>query len=255
MQLIISQIEGVPLINPGEDLGLILGDAINCSKISMKDQDIIVITQKIVSKAEGRLVNLIEIEPSGEAKKIAKIAEKDPRFVELVLRESRTVLRVRPGTIITEHLNGFICANAGIDHSNVKGSFGNQEDWYLLLPEHPDFSAQIIRKKLEEFFKIQLGVLIIDSHGRAWRTGTTGSVIGISGVPGLIDLRGHADLFGYKLRVTQVAAGDELAAAASLMMGQATEGIPAVHVRGFPYQARESHLGELLRPKDQDLFR
>jgi coenzyme F420-0:L-glutamate ligase/coenzyme F420-1:gamma-L-glutamate ligase len=165
------------------------------------------------------------------------------------------VLRVRPGTIIVEHRCGFVCANAGIDHSNVSGSWGNPEDWVLLLPEDPDKSAQGIREALENKSGVHLGVLIIDSHGRAWRMGTVGVTIGLSGLPGLIDLRGERDLFGYRLRITQVAAADELAAAAALIMGEASEGIPLAHVRGFPYRLRDGTLMELIRPQDQDLFR
>jgi coenzyme F420-0:L-glutamate ligase/coenzyme F420-1:gamma-L-glutamate ligase len=148
-----------------------------------------------------------------------------------------------------------VCANAGIDHSNVAGEGSPMEEWVLLLPENPDESARNIREKLEEASGRQIGVLIIDSHGRAWRLGTIGVAIGLAGVPGLVDLRGREDLFGYQLRITEVGAADELAAAASLVMGQAREGTPVVHVRGFPYPLRSSALSELLRPKDQDLFR
>jgi coenzyme F420-0:L-glutamate ligase/coenzyme F420-1:gamma-L-glutamate ligase len=181
--------------------------------------------------------------------------EKDARLIELILRESREVLRVRPGTIIVEHRGGFICANAGIDHSNVHGPWGNPEDWVLLLPEDADVSAERLRKDLEAFSGVSLGVLIIDSHGRAWRTGTVGVSIGLSNLPGIVDMRGQPDMFGYQLRVTMIAAADELAAAASLVMGQAAECTPVVHVRGFPYALREATFDELLRPKDLDLFR
>jgi coenzyme F420-0:L-glutamate ligase/coenzyme F420-1:gamma-L-glutamate ligase len=168
------------------------------------------------------------------------------------------VLRVRPGTIVVEHRLGFVCANAGIDHSNVSPQADNDldpEGWMLLLPIDPDASACAIRQRLEAASGARLGVLIIDSHGRAWRLGTVGVTIGLSGLPGLVDLRGAPDLLGHKLRITQVGAADELAAAASLIMGQAAEGTPVVHVRGFPYPLREAGLGELLRPKDQDMFR
>ncbi|MFO7683739.1 MAG: coenzyme F420-0:L-glutamate ligase [Chloroflexota bacterium] len=196
---------------------------------------------------------------------LAAMTEKDARVVELILRESNDVLRARPGAIIVEHRLGFVCANAGIDHSNVSPlkpsegfedfQKGNPEDWVLLLPEDPDCSAAMIRQTLETETGAKIGVLIIDSHGRAWRNGTAGAAIGLSGLPGLVDLRGHPDLFGFRLRITQVGAADELAAAASLVMGQAAEGKPVVHVRGFPYPLREGSLNELLRPKDQDLFR
>jgi len=213
------------------------------------------LAQKIVSKAEGRLYNLNDITPSQEAIELAALCHKDARFVELVLRESRSVLRVRPGTLIVEHRCGFICANAGIDHSNVLGAWGDTNDWVLLLPEDPDRSAFQIRVRLQEKNDVRIGVLIIDSHGRSWRMGTIGMTIGLSGLPALVDLRGEKDLFGYHLRITQVAAADELAAAAGLIMGEAAEGIPVVHVRGFPYKLREGSLSELIRPYDQDLFR
>jgi coenzyme F420-0:L-glutamate ligase/coenzyme F420-1:gamma-L-glutamate ligase len=175
--------------------------------------------------------------------------------VELILQESRAVLRTRPGAIIVEHRLGFICANAGIDHSNVRGQGDEDEEWVLLLPQNPDRSADILRLGLQEETGTRLGVMIIDSHGRAWRQGTVGVAIGLSGMPGLVDLRGTLDLFDYTLHITTVGAADELAAAASLVMGQAAEGTPAVHVRGFPYPLRDGSLGELLRPKEQDLFR
>jgi coenzyme F420-0:L-glutamate ligase/coenzyme F420-1:gamma-L-glutamate ligase len=160
-------------------------------------------------------------------------------------------LRVRAGSVVVEHRLGFICANAGIDHSNVRGA----GDWVLLLPEDPDTSARRLRARLEAATGATLGVIIIDSHGRAWRLGTVGVAIGISGVPGLLDLRGRPDLYDFQLQITQVGAADELAAAASLVMGQADEGTPVVHARGFPYPLREGSLGELLRPRDQDMFR
>jgi coenzyme F420-0:L-glutamate ligase/coenzyme F420-1:gamma-L-glutamate ligase len=165
------------------------------------------------------------------------------------------VLRTRPGSIIVEHRLGFVCASAGIDHSNVAGEGTPGEEWVLLLPEDPDSAALAIRQRLEAASNSRLGVLIIDSHGRAWRLGTVGVAIGLSGLPGLVDLRGRTDLFGYTLRITQVGVADELAAAASLVMGQAAEGTPVVHVRGFPYPLRGGSLRELLWPKDQDLFR
>jgi coenzyme F420-0:L-glutamate ligase/coenzyme F420-1:gamma-L-glutamate ligase len=256
MTLTLRPVLNIPMIQPGDDLGVIIYQALGGESISLKSGDILVIAQKIVSKAEGRLVNLNQVTPSARAVELAQITQKDPRFIELVLRESNEVLRTRPGTIIVEHKKGFVCANAGIDHSNVHGLWGNEEDWVLLLPEDPDASAQRLSVSISELSGVDnLGVMVIDSHGRAWRNGTVGVAIGISGVPGLVDMRGQPDLFGYKLRVTLVAAADELAAAASLVMGQAAECIPVVHVTGFPYTLRESHLQELIRPKDLDMFR
>jgi coenzyme F420-0:L-glutamate ligase / coenzyme F420-1:gamma-L-glutamate ligase len=260
MGLILTGLAGIPLIQPGDDLPAILLEALARAGARLVDGDVLVLAQKIVSKSEGRLVALSQVAPSAKAIELAKITEKDPRFVELVLRESREVLRTRAGTLIVEHRRGFVCANAGIDHSNVTAPpgvspSGDPEDWVLLLPEDPDASAERIRLALEAASGARLGVVIIDSHGRAWRLGIVGVAIGLSGLPGLVDMRGQPDMFGYQLRVTQVAAADELAAAASLVMGQAAERVPAVHVRGFPYPLREASLQELIRPHEQDLFR
>ena len=255
MTLIIEPIRGIPNIGPGDALGEILSTRAAESGWSLEDGDILVLAQKIVSKAEGRQVNLCEVIPSQQALDYARQADKDPRFIELVLQESQSVLRVRPGTIIVEHKLGFICANAGIDHSNVNGAWGNSEDWVLLLPEDPDRSARNIQAEILEITGKKIGVMIIDSHGRAWRSGTVGVSIGLAGVPGLVDMRGMTDMFGYQLRVTIIAAADELAGGASLVMGQANEKIPAVIVRGFPYPLRESSLSEVIRPKELDLFR
>lgn len=255
MALTLTPLPGIPMIRPGDDLADLLLKALEGSGICLQNGDILVLAQKIVSKSEGRLVNLATVTPSSRALELAACIEKDARILELILQESNAVLRTRPGTIIVEHRLGFVCANAGIDHSNVAGQGNSQEEWVLLLPENPDASAQAIRRRLQEASGVQLGVMIIDSHGRAWRTGTVGVVIGLAGLPGLVDLRGETDLFGYTLRITQVGAADELAAAASLVMGQAAEGTPVIHARGFPYALRESSLNELLRSKDQDLFR
>jgi len=221
----------------------------------MQDGDILVLAQKIVSKAEGRLVNLTTVRPSDAALELSLETGKDPRLLELVIQESNSVLRTRLGLIIVEHRLGFVCANAGIDHSNVRGGWGNPDDWVLLLPENPDASAKGLREKIERETAVRIGLMIIDSHGRAWRMGTTGVCIGLSGMPGLADLRGEVDLFDYALRVTEVGVADELAAGASLVMGQVAEGLPVVHVRGFPYPLREAVLGELIRPKEKDMFR
>jgi coenzyme F420-0:L-glutamate ligase/coenzyme F420-1:gamma-L-glutamate ligase len=255
MTLILTPLPGIPHVMPGDDLAEIIQEALTRLGIVLQDGDILVLTQKIVSKAQGRLVNLAAVEPSRGAHELAAQTEKDPRVVELMMRESKEILRTRPGTVIVEHRLGFVCANAGIDHSNVAGEAGPDEEWVLLLPEDPDAAAAEIRQRLEAAAGVRLGVMIIDSHGRAWRLGTVGLAIGLSGLPGLVDLRGRVDLFGYTLRITQVGVADELAAAASLVMGQAAEGTPVVHVRGFPYPLRDATLRELLRPKDQDLFR
>ncbi|HEX7621245.1 MAG TPA: coenzyme F420-0:L-glutamate ligase [Anaerolineales bacterium] len=255
MTLTFTPIPQMPLVCPGDNLVDLLLVSMQTARITLEDGDILVVAQKIVSKAEGRLVNLATITPTKEAVELAKRSEKDPRLVEVILRESKEVLRVRPGTIIVEHRLGFVCASAGIDHSNVRGNDGDPENWVLLLPEDPDRSALEIRRRIKITTGNRIGVMIIDSHGRAWRLGTIGTAIGISGLPGVVDERGWQDLFGYKLKITIVAAADELAAAASLVMGEAAEGIPAVHVRGFPHPLREGSLKELIRSKGNDLFR
>lgn len=255
MSLTLTPLSGIPVIRHGDSLADLIVKVLQENRISLEDNDILVLAQKIVSKAEGRTVNLAAVMPSQRAIDLARETEKDARIVELVLQESNEVLRTRPGTIIVEHKLGFVCANAGIDHSNVAGEGDRAEEWVLLLPTDPDRSAERLRKEIESKTGKRIGILIIDSHGRAWRNGTVGVAIGIAGMPGLQDLRGKPDLFGFTLRITQVGAADELAAAASLVMGQAAEGTPVVHVRGFPYPLREGSLKELLRPKDQDLFR
>ena len=243
------------MVQPGDNLSELIMIGLNREAICLENGDILVLAQKIVSKAEGRLVNLAQVIPSERALRLAAEADKDPRLMELVLRESREVLRVRSGSVIVEHRLGFVCANAGIDHSNVAGEGTELEEWVLLLPADPDASACRLRGQLQALSGCQLGVMIIDSHGRAWRLGVVGIVIGLSGLPALVDLRGQPDLTGYTLRHTTIGAADELAAGASLVMGQAAEGTPVVHARGFPYALREGNLKELLRPREQDLFR
>jgi coenzyme F420-0:L-glutamate ligase/coenzyme F420-1:gamma-L-glutamate ligase len=253
--LTLTSLQHIPLIRHGDDLADIVVSALHEDHIALEDNDILVIAQKVVSKAEGRAVNLAAVTPSQRAIDLAEKTQKDARLVELILRESNEVLRTRVGTIVVEHKLGFVCANAGIDHSNVAGAGDATQEWVLLLPEEPDSSAQKIRQQVETKTGKRIGILIIDSHGRAWRNGTVGVAIGMAGLPGVQDLRGEQDLFGFTLRITQVGVADELAAAASLTMGQAAEGTPVVHVRGFPYPLREGSLQELLRPKEQDLFR
>jgi coenzyme F420-0:L-glutamate ligase/coenzyme F420-1:gamma-L-glutamate ligase len=253
--LAITALDGFPLIKRGDDLAKLILQSLLASKITLINKDILVLAQKIVSKAEGRIINLRSVKPSDYAVELATFTGKDPRIVELILRESKEVLRARPGTIIVEHRLGFVCANAGIDHSNVTIENKNTEEFVLLLPENPDLSAIHIQNKLESELGVRIGIMIIDSHGRAWRMGVVGVSIGIAGLPGLVDMRGKYDLFGGELRITQIAVADELAAAASLVMGQADEGFPAIHARGFPYHLRNGSLQELIRPNDQDLFR
>lgn len=267
MPLTLTPLLNIPLIRHGDNLADIVLNSLQENNIELQDNDIFVFAQKIVSKSEGRAVNLATVTPSQRAVELAKQTEKDPRVVELILQESNEVLRTRVGAIIVEHKLGFVCANAGIDHSNVDNRSDDfsrptqatedntSEDWVLLLPADPDRSAETMRSDIQSKSGKRIGCLIIDSHGRAWRNGTVGVAIGVAGIPGLEDLRGKPDLFGFKLQVTTVGVADELAAAASLMMGQAAEGTPIVHARGFPYPLREASLKELIRSKDQDLFR
>ncbi len=253
--LVLTPLSGIPLIDAGDDLATVILVALQDNRINVEDGDVLVLAQKIVSKSEARWVELETIRASAEAQVLAERAEKDPRIVELILRESSQILRVRPGLIIAEHRLGFVCANAGIDHSNVGPTLDDRSERVLLLPENPDASAARLRRALEDRLGRRLGVLIVDSHGRSWRLGTVGMTVGLSGIPGVQDLRGWADLFGRILQITQVGVADELASAASLVMGQAAEGTPIVHARGFPYPLREGELGELIRPKEEDLFR
>lgn len=253
--LTLTSLQKIPLIRQGDNLADIIVQALQENHLVLQESDILVLAQKIVSKAEGRTVNLARVAPSPRALELARQTDKDPRLVELILQESSEVLRTRPGTIIVEHKLGFVCANAGIDHSNVAGAGDAIEEWVLLLPADPDRSAARIRQAIQTKTGKQIGVLIIDSHGRAWRNGTVGAAIGVAGLPALQDMRGAPDLFEFPLRITQVGVADELAAAASLLMGQAAEGTPVIHVRGFPYPVREGSVKELIRPKEQDLFR
>ena len=255
MSMVLTALKDIPLIRQGDDLADVILSALPSNGIAMQDNDIFVIGQKVVSKAEGRMVNLDDVTPSPGATKLAAEVDKDARLMELMLQESRSVVRTRPGTVIVEHNLGFICANAGIDHSNVAGPGDEHGEFVLLLPRDPDASCATMRQKLESVSGKRLGVMIIDSHGRAWRIGTVGMCIGLNGIPAVLDERGWPDLFGYTLRITMVGVADELAAAASLLMGQAAEGTPIVHVRGFPYALRDGSLRDLIRPRELDLFR
>jgi coenzyme F420-0:L-glutamate ligase / coenzyme F420-1:gamma-L-glutamate ligase len=271
--LTLTPLQHIPLIRHGDNLADIILNSLHETELEIHDKDILVLAQKIVSKAEGRLVDLADVQPSQQAMELAAQTEKDPRLVELMLHESNEVIRFRKGVIIVEHKLGFICANAGIDHSNVSPHPGfdtpsvtatqpagdasgvRKEECVLLLPENPDASAKQIRDQVEKNTNKKIGVMIIDSHGRAWRNGTVGICIGLSGIPAIVDERGWKDLFGYTLKATVVGVADELAAAASLIMGQAAEGTPVIHARGFPYPLGEGSLQDLIRSKEMDMFR
>jgi len=255
-RLTLTALPGIPLVEPGDDLASLTRQALERAGLVLEAGDVIVAAQKVVSKSEGRLVDLTTVTPSARALEIAKQAEKDPRVIEVILGETAQVVRVRPGVVIVEHRLGFVCANAGVDHSNVRGPGSRSGEWVLLLPEDPDRSAAELRRRLRETTGLEsLGVLINDSHGRAWRNGTVGIALGAAGFPALMDLRGRPDLFERALQVTQVGLADEIAAAASALMGQADEGRPIVHARGVPYPLREGSAAELLREKSLDLFR
>jgi coenzyme F420-0:L-glutamate ligase/coenzyme F420-1:gamma-L-glutamate ligase len=253
VQLVLTALDGIPTVRPGDDLAKIILESAARIRLDFHDGDILVVTQKVVSKSEGRFVRLRQIEPSVRAYELANKAGKDPRLVELILRESTEVLRWRPGVIIVAHRLGFVMANAGIDASNVERRDG--DELVLLLPEDPDASAVRLRDRIHAAAGADIGLIINDSFGRAWRLGTVGTAVGVAGLPALLDLRGRPDRTGRALEVTDVGVADELAAAASLIMGQAAEGRPIVHVRGFPYPRRMGNVAELLRPKELDLFR
>lgn len=257
VQLILTALPGLPLVQPGDDVAALILAGLRSAEITLALGDVIAIAQKIVSKAEGRLVKLSEVTPSARALELAALTQKDPRFVEVVLSESKEVLRTRFNTLIVEHRLGYVCANAGVDRSNVgPASDEEEQDEYLLcLPHDPDGTCQRLRERFRAETGVDVAVIINDSHGRAWRQGTVGVALGAAGFPALHDMRGHRDLFDYTLQVTQIGLADELAAAASLLMGQADEGRPVIHVRGVPYPFREGVAQELIRPKEIDLFR
>jgi coenzyme F420-0:L-glutamate ligase/coenzyme F420-1:gamma-L-glutamate ligase len=249
--LVLTALPGIPAVTIGDDLAALIWQAIGNQGIVLADGDVVVLAQKIVSKAEGRAVALRDVTPGARARELAEAAHKDPRVVELMLAETAEVLRCRPGVIVVQDRRGLVMANAGIDASNV----AEDGETVLLLPVDPDASAARLRTDLEARSGVRIGVLVIDSFGRAWRLGTVGTAIGVSGIPALIDLRGAPDMNGRPLQTSELGAADELAAAASLVMGQAAEGTPVVHVRGFPYPLREGSAAELVRPKAMDMFR
>lgn len=251
-ELRLRAIPGIPEVRPGDDLcDIIVRALLTCGEI-LCDGDILVLAQKIVSKAEGRTVDMSSVSPSERAVALAAQTDKDPRIVELVLRESNEVLRTGPNVIVVEHRSGFVMASAGIDQSNVQQK---GEGVALLLPLDPDATCASLRAGLRAATGADVAVLIIDSHGRAWRQGTVGVAIGAAGMPALLDLRGHPDRHGRELRITQVGLADEVAAAASLLMGQAAEGRPVVLARGVPGVPGSGTARDLVRPRESDLFR
>ena len=251
--LTLTAIPGIPLVTRGSDIvGLILA-ALSSQGMSLCSGDVLVITQKIVSKSEGRMINLCDVEPGERAVELANKTAKDPRLIELVLSESTEVVRAVDELIIVAHRLGLVLANAGIDASNV----GPQDptEQVVLLPEDPDQSAREYRARIRRETDTDIGVIINDSVGRAWRIGTVGLAIGVAGVQALEDHRGKPDLFGVPLKVSEEAVADELASAASLLQGQAGEGSPVVLIRGFKQASDEQSAATLIRPREQDLFR
>ena len=246
-------LDGIPLVQTGDDLCEIILGGMRQAGEQLRRGDIVVLAQKIVSKAQGRCVNLSEVIPSARALELAQVVQKDARVIELILGESLEVLRVRRDVIIVVHRSGFVMANAGIDFSNVEASAADER--VLLLPLDPDDTCKRIREELLGRTRAAVGVIINDSHGRAWRNGTVGVAIGASGVAALLDLRGKPDLFGRPLRITQVGLADELAAAASLLMGQADEATPIVVIRGLQHEQHDGRAAELVRQRELDLFR
>jgi coenzyme F420-0:L-glutamate ligase/coenzyme F420-1:gamma-L-glutamate ligase len=242
-----------PLVEPGDDLVQLIVDALSDNALVMEEGDVLVVAQKIVSKAENRYARLADVNVSAEAVALAARADKDPRQVQLILQESREVLRVRPGVIIVEHRNGYVHANAGIDKSNILRDADDPR--VLLLPIDPDASALALRRGLEECTGIAPQVIINDSMGRAWRNGTVGLAIGTAGLQPLNNQIGELDMFGNVLEVTEPAVADELAAGASLVMGQAAEACPVVLARGACLKPAEVGSGELLRDRSIDMFR
>lgn len=242
---------GIPLIQPGDDLAQLILQALERAALTLQTGDVLVVTSKIVSKAEGRIFNLNDVVPGEEAARVAAETLKDPRIVQLVLNESLAISRSAPGVLITRHRLGFVSASSGIDQSNVDGG----EERVLLLPLDPDASARAIRAALLAATEAEVGIVISDSHGRPFRIGNAGVAIGIAGMPALLDLRGHTDLFGRELKMSIQAYADEVASAANLLTGEAAEGLPVVLVRGLDFPPQDGHASEYNRPLEQDLFR
>ena len=242
-----------PLVEPGNQLNQQILDNLQHNQLQLEAGDVLVLAQKIVSKAENCYVYLDDVEPSAEAMELAAETDKDPRQVELILRESKEVVRSRPGVIIVEHCLGLVHANAGIDKSNIETDVDKPR--VLLLPENPDGSALALREFIAEKIGIEVAVIINDSVGRAWRNGTVGIAIGTAGFEPLDSQIGDPDLFGRELEITEVAVADELAAAASFMMGQGAEGVPVVLIRGAQLKPSSNTSSVLIREKSKDLFR
>ncbi len=245
----ITGIDGLPEIKEGDDLTSLFFDALEEKKMTLEDHDVIVFTSKIISKSEGRVVNLSVVKVSEAAERIAKETEKDPKIVQLILNGAKEIVIMMKNHIIVETEHGFVCANAGVDESNV------EEGKAVLLPKDPQRSAERLKKEIEKQSGKEISVLISDSFGRAFRDGVTGTCIGVSGIPALLDRRGEEDRFGKIARITKEAVADEICAAANLVMGEFKEGMPIVLVRGLKLERSESNIKEILFKKEDDLFR
>ena len=253
MTISLTAIPNLPEVTPGTKIGALLVSALRANGMALAAHDVVVIAQKIVSKAENRYAYLDEVVVSQRAEEVAEQTDKDPRLVELILQESSEISRMRKGVLIVRHRLGFVSANAGIDRSNVAQD--DKGERVLLLPIAPDVSAEFIHQHLQDTFKVPLGVVITDSHGRPHRLGTSGVAIGVAGIPALLDKRGEKDRYGYVLQYTDIGIADELAAAASLLMGQAAESTPVIIVRGLQLPTADGHAKDLYRPMTQDLYR
>jgi coenzyme F420-0:L-glutamate ligase/coenzyme F420-1:gamma-L-glutamate ligase len=252
-ELTMMAVPGIPEIGPGDDVASIILTALKQANLSLQANDVLVIAHKIISKAEGRQINLNDVIAGEKAIDIAAKSEKDPRLVELILRESVAISRMKPGLLIVRHRLGFTSANAGIDRSNV---FQHSEgESVLLLPEDPDLSALKIRATIMVETGNEIGIVIADSHGRPFRLGTVGVAIGVAGLPALLDRRGEPDRYDYELQHTEVGTADEIASAAGLLMGQAAEGTPVVLLRGLNLPKVQGKATDLVRPKEMDLYR
>ena len=250
MKVEVIGVKGLPIIKEGDDLAGLVVESAKEQGEPLQDGDIVALSHVIVSRAEGRTVDLSKVEPSPVAERFAALTGKDPRLVETILRDSRAVRRMTPGVLITETRQGFVCANAGVDKSNVPG-----EDVVALLPEDPDDSARRFRARVRELSGVEVAAIVCDTHGRGHRDGEVNVAVGASGMEVIRDRRGEHDLFGYELKVKRTAIADELAAAAELVIGQADEGVPVAIIRGYPYDLSESSSAlELVRPREKDLF-
>jgi len=252
-EIILIGLETLPEIREGDDIGKLIVEACRREGVEISDGDIVVVTHKIISKAEGRIVNLKHIVPSERAYKIASIVGKDPRLVELVLRESKRIIKAtKDGHLIVETYHGIVCANAGVDASNIAGT----EEVVSLLPKDPDESARKIRCRIKELTGKDVAVVITDTYGRPLRNGMINMAIGISGINPFRDYRGKDDTFGYKFRVTVIAVADEIACAAELLTGQGKERIPVVIIKGYKYErSEEASAKELNMPEEKWLFK